>query len=213
MLSGAPTRKGTGLEICGHADDLENLYETIHYLCGGSEGALDQHEHALSVAYEIRKAFDRQREVRKTEYGKQFGTRFVWPHIIFYVSFFRQLAAHRPTNKEHQSNLTRLEFILESALVDYDPKVGAEVVALYPTVGAVTPDFFAGYVSDVTYTFLYGGGVGKMRFRRLPALVKSMAQFSSEYRDYAEMLEREAAKHGCSPHQLRDTRQWADIEW
>lgn len=106
----------------------------------------------------------------------------MWPHIIFYVSYFRQLAAYRPTRKEHQSNLTRLEFTLESALVEYDPKIGAEIIALYPTVGAVTPDFFAGYVSDVTYSFLYEGGAGKTRFRRLPALVKSMAQFSLEYR-------------------------------
>ena len=213
MLYAAPTKKGTGLELFGHADDLENLHETIHFLCGGSEGALDQHEHALSVAYEIRKAFERQRDIRRSEFGEQYGTQFVWPHIVFYVSYFRQLAAYRPTNKEHLANLMRLEFCLESALIEYDAKVGAEVVSLYPMVGAVNPDFYDGYVSDITYSFLYEGGSGKMRFRRLPAMVKSMAQFSPEYRDYAAMLEREAKKHGCSPHQLRDSREWPEIEW
>ena len=213
MLHAAPTKKGTGLALFGHADDLENLHETIHYLCDVSDGALDQHEHALSVAYEIRKAFERQRETRDTESGRQYGTQFVWPHIIFYTSYFRHLAAHRPTNKEHQSNLTRLEYCVESALIEYDPKVGAEVVASYHPVGAVTPDFFGGYVSDVMYSFLYEGGSGKMRFRRLPSLVRSMAEWSQEYREYAAMLEREAKKHGCSPHQLRDTREWPAIEW
>ena len=213
MLHAAPTKKGTGLELFGHADDLESLHETIHFLCGASEGALDQHEHALSVAYEIRKAFERQREVRNTASGEQYGAQFVWPQIIFYVSYFRQLAAYRPTNKEHQSNLMRLEFCLESALVEYDPKTGAEVVSLYPMVGAVTPDFLDGHIADITYSFLYASGSGKMRFRRLPTLVRSMTPFSSEYRNYVAVLEREAKKQGCSPYQLRDSREWPEIDW
>ena len=213
MLQAAPTKNGTGLELFGHTDDLESLHETIHFLCGTSVGEIDQHEHALSVAYEIRKAFERQRKIRRTDSGEQYGTQFVWPHIIFYVSYFRQLAAYRPTNKEHQSNLIRFEFCLESALIEYDAKVGAEVVSLYPMVGAVTTDYYVSYISDITYSFLYEGGAGKMRFRRLPAMVKSMAQVSPEYRDYASMLEREAKKHGCSPHQLRDSREWQEIEW
>ncbi len=213
MLIAAPTRKGTGLALFGHSDDLENLHETIHFLCGGSESASDQHEHALSVAYELRKAFEGQREVRRTESGKLYGAQFVWPYIIFYVSYFRQLAANRATTKEHQSNLARLEFCLESALVEYDPRVGVEVVSLYPTVGDATPDFLASHISDITYSFLYEGGTGKMRFRRLPALVRSMAQSSSEYRAYAAMLECEARKRGCSPHQLHDSREWPDFEW
>ncbi|MDC0663572.1 DUF6904 family protein [Marinobacter sp. SS21] len=213
MLHATPTKKGTGLALFGHADDLENLHETIHYLCDAPNGAADQHEHALSVAYEIRKAFERQRETRKSPSGTQFGTRFVWPHIIFYTSYLRQLAAYRPTNKEHQSNLARLEYCVESALVGYDPKVGSEVVSIYPSIGAVTPDFLDGYVTDVAYSYLYEGGSGKLRFRRLPALIRSMAQWSPEYLEYSAMLEREAKKHGCSPHELHDSREWPDIEW
>lgn len=213
MLFATPTKKGTGLALFGHADDLENLHETIHFLCGESEGAQDQHEHALSIAYEIRKAFERQREVRDTEYGEQLGTLFVWPHILFYTSYFRQLAARRPTNKEHQSNLSRLEYCVESALVEYDPKIGAEVVSSYPMIGAVTPGFLDSYVSEITYSFLYEGGTGKMRFRRLPTLIRSMAQWSQAYQAYEKMLEREATKHGCLPSQLRDSREWSEIEW
>lgn len=213
MLSAMPTKKGTGLSLFGHADDLETLHETIHFLCGGSEGALDQHEHALSVAYEIRKAFERQREVRNSEYGELLGTSFVWPHIVFYASYFRQLAAYLPTNKKHQSILSSLEYCIESALVEYDPKVGAEVVSIYPPVGAVTPGFFDSYIADVTYSFLYQNGSGRMRFRRLPVLVRSMAQWSPEYGEYAAVLEREAKKQGCSPYQLHDSREWPEIEW
>lgn len=213
MLHAAPTKKGTGIEIFGHTDDLENLHQTIHYLCEGNDGMPDEHEHALSVAYELRKAYERQREERKTEFGTLLGTFIDWPQIVFYTSYFRHLAAFRPTTKELQSNLSRLEFCVESALLQYDPKVGAEVIELYPMVGAVSRDFYPSYVPDVTYTFLYQSGTGKMRFRRLPALIKSMSAWSDEYREYAEMLEQEAKKHGCSPYQLHDSREWPEIQW
>lgn len=213
MLHAEPTKKGTGLALFGHADDLKSLHETIHFLCDGITDPFGQNEHALSVAYEVRKAFERQRLVVDTASGTQFGAQFVWPHIIFYASFFRQLAARRPTTKAHQSNLWRLEHCLETALVEYDAKIGNEVIATYPPVGAVSRGFLPGYVSDVVYSFLYNEGSGKMRFRRLPSVIKSMFEWSPEYREYAAFLEGEAKRHGCSAHQLRDTRDWPAIAW
>lgn len=213
MLYATPTKKGTGMELFGHRDDLENLHETLHFLCGESEGELDRNEHALSLAYEIRKAFEGQREQRNSEYGELFGTRLTWPHVIFYTSYFRQLAGYRSTNKEHLSNLARLEHCVESALVEYDPKAGLEVISTYPAIGAIPPNFYDDYISDVIYSFLYDSGSGKMRFRRLPVLIRSLYPMSPEYRQYAAMLEREAKKHGCSPRQLRDAREWPEIEW
>ena len=116
MLYAIPTKKGTGVKLFGHSDDLKNLHETLHFLCGESEAELDRNEHALSVAYEIRKAFEGQRERQNSESGELFGTRLTWPHIIFYTSYFRQLAGYRSANKEHQSNLARLEYCVESAI-------------------------------------------------------------------------------------------------
>lgn len=213
MLHASPTKKGTGLVLFGCADDLKSLHETIHFLCGGPEGASYNQEDALSIAYEIRKAFEMKREIRSFESGEQYGTQFVWPQIIFYVSYFRHVAAFRPTNKEHLANLMRLEYCLESALIEYDAKIGNEVLSLYPIVGSVTAGFYHGYISDITYSYLYESGSGKIRFRRLPALVSSMAQFSSEYRAYADFLEREAKRRGCLPSQLQDSREWSEIEW
>jgi len=69
------------------------------------------------------------------------------------------------------------------------------------------------YIADVTYSFLYQAGSGRMRFRRLPILIRSMAQWSPEYGEYAAVLEREAKKQGCSPYQLHDSREWSEIEW
>ncbi len=213
MLHAISTKKGTGIELFGHRDDLESLHDTLHFLCGDSETDLDRHEHALSLAYEIRKAFEGQRLNRDSEYGELFGTQLTWPHVIFYTSYFRHLAGYRSTNKEHQANLARLEFCVESSLVEYDAKIGLEVVSLYSGIGAAGANFYAGYVSDIIYTWLYDSGHGKMRFRRLPVLVQSLHVSAPQYRLYALTLEREAKKHGCSPHQLSDSRDWPEIEW
>ncbi len=44
-----------------------------------------------------------------------------------------------------------------------------------------------------------------MRFRRLPVLLRSLFPMSAEYQAFAEMLEREAKKAGCSPYELHDS--------
>jgi len=213
MLRATPTKKGTGLILLGHPDDLVSLHETLHFLCRGLDRSNDKHEHALSIAYEVRKAFEHKREVHHTESGEVLGTRFVWPQILFYASYFRQLAAYCNTNKEHQSNLALLEHCVETSLVEYDAKIGLELVAIYPNVWAITNEYLDSYVESVTHSFLYDGGSGKLRFRRLPALVRSMHPLSPEYKEFSEMLEREATKKGCKPSDLRDSRPWPEIEW
>ena len=213
MLNAVPTKKGAGLELIGHPDDFQSLHETLHSLCEAAPGGLDQHEHALSVAYEIRKAFEGQRGVIETELGMLCSTPFIWPHILFYAGYFRQLAGQCPTTKGDQANLYALEDCIESALIEYDAKTGMELAKAYLSVGAVSQNYFIQFIEDVCFEFLFGGSSGKMRFRRLPKLLKSMSEFSLDYQAYAQMLEKEAKRLDCSPHELSDSRDWPDIDW
>jgi hypothetical protein len=213
MLDAKPTKKGAGLEIFGHPEDFESLHETLHTLCESAPGGLDQHEHALSLAYEIRKAFEGQREVAETEQGVLVGTPLLWPHALFYTSYFRNLAAYCPTTKADQANLYRLEDCIETAIAEYDAKIGLEVIELYPMVGKASGRYWPQYVEDICYQFLFGGGSGKMRFRRLPALIRALHELSPEYREYADLLQQEADRLHCSPGELRDTRDWPEIDW
>lgn len=213
MLHAYPTKSGTGIDLFGHRDDLEALHETIHYLCGDTQAESERHEHALSVAYDLRKSFEGSRDARQTEYGQLYGTQYTWPYILFYTSYYRHLAGYKSTTKMHQANLTLLEYCLESALIEYDAKVGAEMISLYRGVGDVTQEYYINFTSQVFYDFLFQSASGKMRFRRLPALIKSMYQWSPQYQDYAAMLEKEAKRHNCSPHMLQDNREWPDIKW
>ncbi len=65
MLFAEPTKRGIGLTLYGDYSDLCSLHETVHVLSGnGDSGFNDQQEHVLSVAYELRKAYEEQRVVK-----------------------------------------------------------------------------------------------------------------------------------------------------
>lgn len=216
MLFSEPTQKGVGIALFGDVDDLRDLHETVHALChDGAAGHDDQQTHALSLAYEVRKAYEGQREERPrvAGQGRYYGFRMTWPAVLFHASYLRQCAAFRPTRKDHHANLYRLEHCIESALLEYDPKVGAEVLRHSAGIGFVSKGYVSSFVDDVAYQYIYEGGSGKMRFRRLPQLLRTMAEWSEEYRSYAQQMQTLAARHQCSVYQLRDTREWSDFDW
>ena len=117
------------------------------------------------------------------------------------------------TNKEHLSNLYRLEFCLEKALVDYDPKVGKEVIEQFRRIRLFSTEFLIDFISDRTYEYLYSGSVGKMRFRRLPVLLASLDEFSVEYKEFQEYMWKQARLNNTHPVNLFDNREWEDFEW
>ncbi len=152
MLFAEPTKKGVGLTLYGDYNDLRSLHETIHVLCGDEGGCYSgQHEHALSIAYDLRKAYEGKRKSKSIgDNGDTYlGVNLIWTHALFYSSFFRQCAGFQPTNKEHQANLYRFEYCIENALLEYDLKIGSEVIK-YSSVGFVSQEFLFSFVDYIT---------------------------------------------------------------
>ena len=213
MLFSEPTKRGVGLTLYGDYIDLRSLHETVRVLCDNGDN--NQQEHVLSLAYELRKAYEEKREVKTLRDGtsKYFGTNFSWPSLLFYSSHLRQRACFLPTNKEHQANLYRFEHCIESALLSYDHKIGTEVLERFSSIGFVSKDFLFSYVDDVTYRFIFDGGTGKSRFKRLPQLLRSMAEWSEDYEAFKTYMAGQAEKNKCSVYQLHDMREWPEFEW
>jgi hypothetical protein len=53
----------------------------------------------------------------------------------------------------------------------------------------------------------------KKRFQELPRMLKSLYWMSPEYNAFAIELKEQAEKHGCSPHELHDNRDWPRFRW
>ena len=216
MLTSSPTKRGFGITLYGDYEDLGSIHKTIHKLCDSwliAEN--EQNEDALSIAYEIRKAYEGKREtiVFKETKNTYFSFNIDWPFIIFYTSYFRYSASYCDTNKEDQSNLYRLEYYVEKSLIEYDHKIGNEILSWYQTIGCVSKDFIISYVDDVAYEFLYGGGSGKMNFRRLPQLLRRFIEWSDKYKEYSQYMQEQASINNCTIAQLFDSRERPEIKW
>lgn len=216
MLFSEPTKRGVGLTLYGDYNDLRSLHGTIHALCGNGDGGYNDHqEHTLSIAYELRKAYEEKREIKIFNNGssKYFGTNLPWPSLLFYSSHLRQQAGFFPTNKEHQSNLFRFEYCIESALLSYDHNIGSEILERFSSLGFVSKDFLFSFVEDVTYRYIYEGSTGKIRFKRLPQLLRSLSHWSEEYEKFQKYMTDQAEQKKCTVYQLHDIREWPDFEW
>lgn len=164
MLSSVPSKRGFGITLYGDHEDLRSLHQTVHRICGGSFGDLDvQNESALSIAYELRKAYEGKREtiIANGSKNRYFATNIDWPAILFYTSYLRHRAGFCPTNIEDQSNPYLVEFCVANAIVEYDHRIGNKFWNRYGTIGCVCKDLTISYVSEISYDYLYGGGSEK----------------------------------------------------
>ncbi len=118
--------------------DLRAANEMIHYIVNESSVLNCQHnvdlsEFTLGLAYDIRKAYERQREIIKLDDtdDKQvtyYGVDVIFPCLILQLTTLRWACAFTVINRHQQSMLYSLEWAVESAMNDFDVKVSSEIV-------------------------------------------------------------------------------------
>jgi hypothetical protein len=97
MLTSSPTKQGAGIVLYGDFLDLDTLYNTIHKIA--EEGFAEEHTRnfILGLAYDIRKAKEKKREVKKLGIAREDSARYkgvaiLWPHVIPQVAMLRHYA-------------------------------------------------------------------------------------------------------------------------
>lgn len=207
MIFAEPTKYGSGIFIFGHESDLISLHETIHELADEDLIAHQLVNLLLGLAYDIRKAFEGQREVRKIETVHHdnsiecFGVRILWPTFLLQIRLLRWVSGYQPTSKKQQSWLYLLESLTESAVIEYDPVVGKEVLECFEILGSFSEDYLVQFSWELTKEFTSYPN-GKARFRKLPGLLRRMHSWSPEYRRFEELVLSAAAENSCSPHDM-----------
>ena len=218
MIYAEPTKKGVGVAISGDMRDFRSLHETVHELLDLSPLQEHQQDFILgSLAYELRHAYQGDREfvevgLDPSEKAQYVQFRIMWPMILFDLAVLRWIAGYTG-DKNHQANLYRLEYCVEEALIAYDATVGLEAIKEYQRIHGFSKSFLVGYINECAYEYIYGGSTGKMRFRRLPTMLRSFSELSKPYMEFYGIMWKEAEKHGTTPDQLRDAREWSEFEW
>ncbi len=214
MLIGRSTKFFAGIELFGDSIDLRDLYTVSSDLIQSLD---DVHkEFLLSLNYEVRKAYDGHREFEVFGIDgeiKYFGFKFIWPHFLFIVAQLRHLAKWQPTTARHQATLFRLESIIELALKDADLRIGTEVWEAYKMLDEMPTNYLTDFVQSVNFDYACRGTAGKLRFKRLPALLNSLNWMSEGYRQYASNVEAHAKAQNKQPAEIEFEYSWTDFKW
>ncbi len=218
MLIAKPTKLGAGLAIYGDYWDLCSLYETIHQLTAGSPLAGDIGDFMLGLAYDIRHAYQRDREEESfgnDEYDMVTyrGEKILWPIFLFQIALLRWSAAYQPTNKEQQANLYRLEHCAESCLKEYDALIAPKCMEWLESFSGVSNEYLTTYVPEACYRYIFETSGGKARFKKLPAVLHSLDSFSKEYNEFKIWIESVAKEKDCAPRELHNIQEWPDFKW
>jgi len=124
MLLGDSTKYGAGFRLVGDYLDLRDLYETIHYF-SSENGPIPPHhdEFVLGLAYDVRHAYQGNRDTESIENSVYFSVDILWPILLVQVGMLRASAAYVATTKAHQAALYRIEACIEEALNAIDANV------------------------------------------------------------------------------------------
>jgi hypothetical protein len=208
MLSAEPTKYYTGLTLYGDYWDLDSLRDTICFLADTPQLDENQSTFLMALANDVRKAYEEKRKKETIGPVTYFGVNIFWTVFLFQIAMLRNLAAHVPTNKEHQSNLYRLEACAEAALMKADPKAGQESLDLCKHL-YMNWDFISGeQIRYCTKCFIAETRQGKARFKSLPKYLKKILHYLHE-----DILAFAGQEQKSSMKNDFDNSDWPDFEW
>lgn len=218
MLIAEPTRYRAGLRLYGDYNDLSSLHSTVHELADQIPLAGRFQEFVLGLAFELRKAYEGQRERR--EFGFDAldsvtyqGCKLLWPNFLVQVGLLRWAAAFNPTTKSLQANLFRLGAVTEDALRRSDAKIGAECIEWLAGFRGFPNDYLLQFVEDVCLDYVTETRPGKARFATLPRILRSTYSFSKDYQCFKERLEQISEFQKCKPGDLISRAEWPGFKW
>ncbi|HMS09515.1 MAG TPA: hypothetical protein PKE66_08535 [Pyrinomonadaceae bacterium] len=218
MIFAKPTKYKAGISLYGDYRDLSSLHSTVHQLADRIPLAGHFEEFIASFAYELRHAYQGDRET--IEFGDEgfdrdtyFGCSILWPYHLLYVGFLRWAAAFNPTTKEIQGNLFLLESCTERALLEADPKVGSECIQWLSQFDGFPSNYLLAFIDDCCFDYITVETQGKRRFQSLPSTLRRLDPISNEYLAFEEQLQQISKFQKCSPHDLHNREEWPEFKW
>jgi hypothetical protein len=118
MLEYARVKNHAGMMLIGDYRTLRAFHDLIHKLADSS-ALFQEHTHGeflLGLAYDVRKAFELQREIidpppHYDEVGRRYGVKVLWPVFLVQVRLLREAMGFCPTDEWDQG----VAFLLEHA--------------------------------------------------------------------------------------------------
>ncbi len=121
MLSYSLLKNHAGILLVGDYTSLTWLHEVVHDVNERSPIVKDKEGSFLGLAYDVRKAYERQREVIQppkhiAEIGVRYGVQILWPVFMLQQRLLRQSLAFINHTAKTQTIAYALEAVIEDAL-------------------------------------------------------------------------------------------------
>ncbi|WP_199041255.1 MULTISPECIES: hypothetical protein [unclassified Dyella] len=209
MLQYQLLKSREGIVLLGDYDSLRALHDTVHEINEKSPLLKDKEGPFLGLAYDVRKAYERQRKTIKPpefapEVGPKYGVDILWPVLLWQSFVLRQSLAFVTHGKAVQAITYSLEAVVEGAL---DDAFKGRSEGIKQEVSNWTQDVVEGRMLDPLGA-IFTRWTSKERGTRMAGLI---AAFSSVWPSRYEFLSRRGLADGqLSPIEIESFR---GVEW
>lgn len=209
MLSYSLLKNHTGIMLIGDYTSLRWLHEVVHDVNERSPLVRDKEGMFLGLAYDVRKACERQREILEPpehyeEMGIRYGVRILWPVLLLQQRTLRYSLAYLDHAAKTQAITYALEAIIEEALLEDFQAQGKDVITAWQRIDPAYPDVFDMLQSRGAIFCSWTKAERKRKFLQL------LTSFDPLYDSYHALRLQRGEKNLISPGELA---LWANAEW
>lgn len=212
MLYTGSNRKHSAIGIFGDYYDLRDLHRFISDVASGNALPVQMREFLWSFAYDLRKAYDGRREIRKLGFDSldkatYRGVYIYWPYFIAYLKLLRQASARRPTSRLEQGALWTLEGLCEITLSKHSQDTAVRVLDWLDHSFSFNESYLPEWLTVCCRKYLEEAR-GKKRLSGLAKFVARISPISPEYQSFHDSTKEEAKRRDCSIFSLEDSTPW-----
>jgi len=214
MLSYSLLRNHAGILLVGDYTSLTWLHEVVHDVNERSPIVKDKEGSFLGLAYDVRKAYERQREVIKPpkhfeDIGVRFGVQILWPVLMLQQRLLRQSLAFLDHNAKTQAIAYALEAVMEDGLREDFGEQAALLINLWQRLDAAHPQVFDMMDSR--------GGLfcSWTKTQRKAGFAQLLSSFDPMYDRVYPMRLKNGEKNLISPAEFAawENAEWPDPRW
>lgn len=209
MLSYQLLKNQAGLLLVGDYTSLQWLHEVVHDVNERSPLIKEEDGPFLGLAYDVRKAYEQQREILPPpegceEMGTRYGVQILWPVLLLQQRMLRVSLGYLDHSKRHQAITYALEAVIEEGLREDFGQEGQTMVDLWHRLDPAHPGTFDKLDSRGAIFCSWTKAERKRCFAALLASFDPM--YASDYTSRAGRAETGL----LSPQELE---QWENVQW
>ncbi len=214
MLSHSLLKNHAGILLVGDYTSLTWLHEVVHDVNERSPIVKDKEGSFLGLAYDVRKAYERQREVIQPpkhieEIGVRYGVQILWPVLMLQQRLLRQSLAFLNHTAKTQTIAYALEAVIEDALrEDFGAQAG-HIIDLWQRLDPAQPEVFEMIDSRGAIFCSWTKAQRKAGFAQLPS------SFDPMYDRLYDIRLKNGEKNLISPGEFAawENAEWPDPRW